>query len=434
MASVCKRPNGRKTIQFVGADKKRQTLRLGKVPMKTAEAMKVKVEQLIAHRITKHALDSSTATWLTEVEPEMLKRLVGVGLVDERESSRLEDYCQAYYKLREIDTKPNTQKKYRNAINYLYDFFSRDRLLKDITPGDCDEWRLWLTAKGLAENTVRKHCAVAKVFFYNAVRKKLITENPFADLKATSIPNKSREYFITANEAQRVIDVCPDAEWRLIVALARYGGLRTPSETFALRWEDVNWSDNRFYVSSPKTERYEGKEGRIVPIFPQLRPYLEECFELAEDGAEHVIVRYRVNSCNLRTSMQKLVKRAGLNQWPRLFQNLRSTRETELLQEGFQLQTVVAWLGNSPKVALQSYLQVREDDYEKAAQKATQKATQYPAVCGELEQTSDKTETAACPNQPTPYITIPLGTKGLIYPRLGSNQQPLASEASTLSN
>ncbi len=295
-----------------------------------------------------------------------------------------------------------------------------------------------MTAKGLAENTVRKHCAVAKVFFYNAVRKRLITENPFADLKATSIPNKSREYFITQGEAQRVIDVCPDAEWRLIVALARYGGLRTPSETFALKWEDINWAENRFYVSSPKTERYEGKEGRIVPIFPQLRPYLEECFELAEDGAEHVIVRYRVGSSNLRTSMQKLVKRAGLNQWPRLFQNLRSSRETELLQEGFQLQTVVAWLGNSPKVALQSYLQVRQEDYEKAAQmgatKATKKGTQYPAVCGELEQTSDKTEIATCPDQSTPYITIPLGTKGLIYPRLGSNQQPLASEASTLSN
>lgn len=206
------------------------------------------------------------------------------------------------------------------------------------------------------------------MFFYNAVRKKLIEENPFADLKSTSIPNKSREYFITNEETKRVLDVCPDAEWRLIFALARYGGLRTPSEPYALRWDDINWADGRFYVRSPKTERYEGKEGRIVPIFPQLRPYLEECFELAEDGAEHVIVKHRVGSCNLLTTLQRLITQAGLNQWPKLFQNLRSTRETELLQEGFQLQTVVAWLGNSPTVALKSYLQVREDDYQKAVQ------------------------------------------------------------------
>lgn len=74
--------------------------------------------------------------------------------------------------------------------------------------------------------------------------------------------------------------------------------------------------------------------------------------------------------------MQKIVKRAGLNQWPRLFQNLRSSRETELLGEGFQLQTVVAWLGNSPTVALKSYLQVREEDYQKATQGGAEKAKQ----------------------------------------------------------
>jgi len=114
----------------------------------------------------------------------------------------------------------------------------------------------------------------------------------------------------------------------------------------------------------------------MVPIFPQLRPYIEDCRELAEDGAEFVIAKHRFGSCNLRTTMQKIVKRAGLNVWPRLFQNLRSSRETELLSEGFQLQTVVAWLGNSPTVALKSYLQVREEDYQKATQKVAQNPKQ----------------------------------------------------------
>ncbi|QDT89175.1 tyrosine-type recombinase/integrase [Gimesia algae] len=380
MASVCKQSsngklNGRKSIQFKGHDGKRKTLRLGKVSMKTAEGVRAQVEHLLAHRITKHSLDRSTAQWLTEIEPELRNRLVSVGLIDARESTRLEDYCEAYYKMRETDTKPNTQKKYRNALNYIYEFFTREKLLKDITPGDCDEWRLWLVQKKLAENTVRKHCAVAKVFFNNAVRRKLIEENPFQDLKATSVPNKSREYFITAEETEKVLTACPDAEWRLIVALARYGGLRIPSEPYALRWSDINWADDRFYVSSPKTEHHEGKEGRMVPLFPQLRPYLEDCRELAEDDAEFVIVKHRHGSCNLRTTMQKIVKRAGLNQWPRLFQNLRSSRETELLSEGFQLQTVVAWLGNSAVVALKNYLQVREDDYKKATQNTAQYTT-----------------------------------------------------------
>ena len=37
---------------------------------------------------------------------------------------------------------------------------------------------------GLGDNTVRKHIAVAKVFFNAAVRKRLIETNPFEDLKS----------------------------------------------------------------------------------------------------------------------------------------------------------------------------------------------------------------------------------------------------------
>jgi integrase len=69
-----------------------------------------------------------------------------------------------------------------------------------------------------------------------------------------------------------VIDACPDAEWRLIFALSRFGGLRCPSEHLALTWPDVDWERDRFRVDSSKTGL------RWVPIFPELRPYLEKKF------------------------------------------------------------------------------------------------------------------------------------------------------------
>ena len=47
--------------------------------------------------------------------------------------------------------------------------------------------------------------------------------------------NKSREHFVSRDVAAQVIAACPDNEWRLIFALARFGGLRTPSETLLLR-------------------------------------------------------------------------------------------------------------------------------------------------------------------------------------------------------
>jgi len=174
-------------------------------------------------------------------------------------------------------------------------------------------------------------------------------------------------------EAQKVLDACPDAEWRLIFALSRFGGLRCPSEHLALKWSDVDWANGRFTVHSPKTEHHAGGESRQVPLFPELLPHLREVFELAKPGAEYVITRYRRSNQNLSTQLRRILRRAGLTPWPKLYQNLRSTRETELAGQ-FPLHVVCAWIGNSQAVAAKHYLQVTEDHFRSALQNALQQA------------------------------------------------------------
>jgi integrase len=87
-----------------------------------------------------------------------------------------------------------------------------------------------------------------------------------------------------------------------------------------LRCQDIDWEHNRFVVTSPKTEHHEGKESRVVPIFPELLPHLRDAFEHADDGAEFCITRYRDPGVNLRTQLQKIIRRAGLKCWPKLWQ------------------------------------------------------------------------------------------------------------------
>jgi hypothetical protein len=76
--------------------------------------------------------------------------------------------------------------------------------------------------------------------------------------------------------------------------------------------------------------------------------------------------------------MLKIINRAGLKPWPKLFQNLRSTRETELA-EVYPLHVVCAWIGNTPKVAKDNYLQVTDDHFAKAAQNPAQHLHESPA-------------------------------------------------------
>src|SRR5207249_206620 len=121
----------------------------------------------------------------------------------------------------------------------------------------------------------------------------------------------------------------------------------------------------RMTVRSPKTEHHEGHESRVVPIFPELRPYLEECFHAAAEGTEFVITLARETNTNLRTNLERIVTRAGLKPWPKLFQNLRASRATELAQN-FPGHVAAEWLGHSALVAQKHYWRTQDTDFEKA--------------------------------------------------------------------
>ena len=63
--------------------------------------------------------------------------------------------------------------------------------------------------------------------------------------------------------------------------------------------------------------------------------------------------------------MSKLIRLSGLTVWPKLFQNIRSSRQTEL-EERFPRKTVCEWMGNSETVADQHYLQVLDEHFDRA--------------------------------------------------------------------
>jgi integrase len=374
MATIGNDPNGFKRILFVAPDRKRKTIRLGKAMMKQATAFKVKVEALIGQTIT-GVVDDEVSRWLSGLDAEIYGRLAAVGLVKPRgrDGQTLGALIDGYIAGRAADAKPRTLSNLDQASKRLVAFFGVHKPIRDVTEADAEEFYRWQIGEGLAPNTVRRTCGRAKQFFRFAVRKRLIPSNPFADLKTTVGSNPERKFFVTADMARKVLDACPDAEWRLIFALCRYGGLRCPSEVLALRWGDIDWERSRSTIRSAKTEHHEGKDRRVVPIFPELLSYLADAFDQAQSGQEFVIARFRGIGVNLRTQLERILGRAGRVPWPKLFHNLRASRQTELA-ERYPIHVVCAWLGNSTAIASEHYLQVTEAHYNQAAQIPAQSA------------------------------------------------------------
>lgn len=289
-------------------------------------------------------------------------------------------FLDSYIKGR-TDIKKRTMDVYQSTRRNLIDFFGEDKPLSAITRADSIAFRRWLsTEKKLAKATVARRIGATKMFFNHAINSKVIVESPFQDQKSQVQGNSARMRFIENEVIMKVIDACPNWEWRLTVALARYGGLRVPSEPSMLKWEDIFWDQNRIKVTSPKTAHHERGEFRFIPIFPELRPFLNEAWAAAEDHSEYIITTIKAavvgretgdwKSANIRTQFRRIISRAGVEPWPKLWQNLRSTRETELqrVRPAYQ---VAAWIGHSEKVAEEFYLQMTDQDFLEASNTPT---------------------------------------------------------------
>lgn len=389
MSSIIRDPEGRKRITF-GPVNARRTIRLGKCGMSDAEKFRVRVDALISCRALNQAPDASTSEWLAGLPDEMHTRLVRVGLADPRASEERTTLGSLLDQFESAGVvKASTRAAYQQAIGSLRKHLGADTPVDTLTPADADRWRKAIAGEGLATATVAKRVNVAKAIFRKAVRWEIIDASPFEDLRSGSQCNPDRAHYVSRESILAILDACPDHHWRAIIALARFAGLRCPSELVGLKWSDVNWERARLTVRSPKTAGHEGHASRVVPIVPELFGILTALFDNAEPGTDAMLPRLREPGVNLRTTFHKIIARAGEPVWPRLFHNLRASCATDWV-ERFPAHAVAKWLGHSPMIAAQHYLQTRDAHFDLAAGRVTggaesgaptaQNAAQHPTA------------------------------------------------------
>lgn len=365
MASISRDANGTKRVLFTDGDGERRAVRLGDVSVKAAEDFQRRIEALLQDKELHRPHDVELATWLSRLSDRMYARLVRVELVEPREKAEavtLEKLLTAFFAA--VDVKPSTLVRMKQAETALVTHFGPDRNVATIHEADAEAWRAKLKELGYAPATISRTVLYARQVFRWAMRLGKSSANPFANLKAGAQVNAARSVFVDRATIAKVIDAAPDAEWRLVIALSRFGGLRVPSEALSLRWTDIDWEHNRITVRSSKTEHHEGRSERMVPLFPEIREHLQAVFDAAPEGAVNVIGRYREGS-NLNPHLRRIIKAAGLTPWPRTWHNLRASRQTELAAS-FPLATVCAWIGNTKAIAAGHYLQVTDADWTRA--------------------------------------------------------------------
>lgn len=373
-----------------------------------ANGIKYHVEELLDARKAGSRPAPSTEQWAIKLTGRTREVLSEAGLCSPEDKRRyspkgrqLLAFVENYIADR-TDWKSSTKKNSHQAKSWLVKFFGPDRRLDSITKADFAKWQRFMIESGLSTPTANKHAKRFKLFLREAFDDRLIDSNPSVGVRIGDEVNRDKLFFVLPSMSEEILRKLPDTKWKLIFALLRYCGLRR-HEVFRLRWTDVDFSKGRLSVRSDKTGL------RQCPIFPEVRPYLEQMLQMAERHAYNTnpdrpmekdspVIPWARNEESLTILLRREVANilGEKRTWPKICQQLRSTRRTEL-EEDFPTHVVNEWLGHSGRVAEKHYLQVTEDHWSRASTQEGGLVSIGADAGADNPMESPSTNTAKCP-------------------------------------
>ena len=391
MASLRRQSKGNSWQLRVTVKGKRITLSLSDLSEGQAEQWSLYVQAIADSLDFDRPRDRKLNEWLSSLSRDHRRKLSDKGLIEadapETAEIGLAQYLEEYFGSRRADIKEASWISYNHTWKRLNEFFT-GRSLQSITAIDAKQFRKWLEtsnkrdkpakgeqAKPLAINTIKRRTGLCRQIFKQAVEDGLIARNPFVGMSTSVRSNRERQHHIPLDVFEKVLEKAPNATWRSLLVLARLGALRIPSEAQALRWDNIAWEAKRIsIVLSSKTEHHAKRAVRIVPLLPAIDTELLKLFAEAEDGEEFVFPKLRMDS-NLRTTLEKILRRASVKQWPKLWQNLRASGATDFAQ-ALPSHVAAAICGHTEQIAKEHYWTVSDNDLDIAIEKLSPKLAQ----------------------------------------------------------
>lgn len=350
-------------VQFY-ANGVRRKLWLGPVTKSQARAVAGHLEQLAIARSTGTMPPAETRRWAQTIGDRIRNRLAAWGLLDQTTTSAdvprtLGDFTQHYIDGR-TDWQPRTRLRMANTRRRMIAELGADTAIARITSADAQRFARWCRQNITSHTHSGKTISDARQFFLAAISERLIAENPFKGVNCSQNHRKDREAYVDHATIQRLIaKSCP--YYAALIAVARFGGLRMPSEPLQLEWTHIDWDLGRISVYAPKT-----KTTRSIPLFPELRQPLQHLHDIAPDGSRWIFDRYRSTAAKVyRAGLLRICTAAHVEPWPKIWMNLRASCRTDLLAR-FPTHVVDAWLGHDAKIGQKHYDRVTDQHYSDA--------------------------------------------------------------------
>ena len=280
---------------------------------------------------------------------EFVNRLLKASAMETIEGETTEQFLDAWLVGKGFSTAQRTSERYRTPVErFKTSLGKRAKLsLASITKSDITKFRTDRLAQ-VSEGTLESDFKILKGIFEKARKQgALLGGNPFELVeiaKGDRIEKMEREAF-TASEADLLVRAAPSDEWRTIIMLGFYTGMRL-GDAAMLGWDAVDFEKGELAYRASKTRR-----AMEISIHPKLLKHLER---MAGDKGGKIspgLAAVRVpGRSGLSLQFLEIVKAAGLDSGEVASTSGRkfSTRSFHSLRHGFV--SALANAGVSPEI------------------------------------------------------------------------------------
>jgi len=152
--------------------------------------------------------------------------------------------------------RPRTFKDYEALLRLHIRPVLGNRLIGTISQIDIQSLYARMSERSLSARPIEYTNAVLESAFLQAVRWKMLAEDPCVGVDLPRVKRKEMEA-LSVEECRRFLEVAERSRWFSLLALALTTGMR-PSEYLALKWTDIDWQ--RGTASVCRTIQVDGSE------------------------------------------------------------------------------------------------------------------------------------------------------------------------------
>ncbi|AXH12389.1 site-specific integrase [Halarcobacter bivalviorum] len=317
----------------------------------------------------------------SKIIPEIVIALTGNSQIKYFEKDLLvKDFSVEYFNVYRGTVRDHVYKRSKaNYENKIKPFFG-NKILKDITPIELEQWQLSLLKK-YKPQSVNKYRSVFFSIFEKALQNDLIKFNPLTRVKSPLVIKKKIKLLVekesdTVNpfSIKEIKEILSNARGNLyyVILFMFLTGIR-PGELISLTWKDIDFEKKKIAVEKTTVQ---GKVGdvktqssvRYIDMLPQTETLLKDLYNLTGQYDNLFISHFKKpfyshDILNLR--FKELLKEINIKE--RTIYNLRHTFASYMIsniQNGIDILWVSKMLGHKDlSITLKIYAKyIKEDD------------------------------------------------------------------------